>query len=202
MPGRESSGSDTELQNLINRCQNGDPTAHEDLLAHARERLLRLTRKMFHTYANDLRRWEQTDDVFQNSMLRLHDALAKKPVESVRHFFNLAAKLVRRELIDLARHHYGPHGDARNHHTDHQPSDEQGGVVHAKAEEPEDMTGWVEFHERVETLPDEEKEAVNLIYYEGLTQDEAAIVLGISVSTLKRRWQSARFKLYEAIASE
>jgi RNA polymerase sigma factor (sigma-70 family) len=192
------SGSDTELQRLLDLSRAGDGTAREALLAHAADRLLRLTRKMFHGHA-DLRRWEMTDDVFQNAMLRLHRALAEVRVESVRHFFNLAAVQVRRELLDLAKHHFGPEGGGAHHHTDGQPADDQGGALHTRAEEPDDLAGWSEFHAEVEKLPEAEREVVNALYYGGLTQEEAARVLGISFRTLKRRWHSARLKLYEAL---
>ncbi len=43
-------GTDTQSQNLIDRGLNGNATAHEALLNHACDRLLRLTRKMFHGY--------------------------------------------------------------------------------------------------------------------------------------------------------
>jgi RNA polymerase sigma-70 factor (ECF subfamily) len=186
---------------LINRGLNGDSTANDALLSHACERLLRLTRKMFHAYPS-LRRWEQTDDVFQNSMLRLHDALAAKPVKSVRHFFNLAGLQIRRELIDLGRHHFGPLGVAKKHHTDHQPSDNRDGALYDQADEPEDLTSWSEFHAEVEKLPEAEQEVVNLLYYEGLSQSEAAQVLGLSLSTIKRRWHTTRLKICEAMTSE
>jgi RNA polymerase sigma-70 factor (ECF subfamily) len=48
-------------------------------------------------------------------------------------------------------------------------------------------------------LPDEEREVVNLLFYGGLTQQEAARVLGVSLRTVKRRWQSARCRLYEKL---
>lgn len=198
MPQPPAVGSDTQLQNLIDCGLNGDAAAHDALLHHACDRLLRLTRKMFHGYPN-LRRWEQTDDVFQNSMLRLHRAMAGVRVESVRHFFNLAAVQVRRELLDLAKHHFGPHGIGANHHTDGQPADEAGGSLHGKDDEPNDPAKWTEFHQHVEALPDEEKEVVNLLWYEGLTQEETAKVLGVALRTVKRRWHSARLKLYEVL---
>lgn len=194
----QPTGTDTQLQGLIDLALGGESSAHEALLHHACDRLLRLTRKMFHSYPN-LRRWEATDDVFQNAMLRLHRALAEVRVESVRHFFNLAAVQVRRELLDLAKHHFGPQGAGTNHHTDSQPADDDGGSLHDRAEEPDDLSAWSEFHAHVEMLPESEQEVVNLLYYEGLTQDEAARVLGISVRTLKRRWQTVRLKLYEAM---
>jgi RNA polymerase sigma-70 factor (ECF subfamily) len=194
MPERKSE-NDTALQGLIDLANAGDPASREALLEHARERLERLTKKIFHC-SGDLRRWEETADVFQNSLLRLHNALSATKVESVRHFFNLAALQVRRELIDLARHHFGPEGMARNHHTDLQAPDEAGGSLHGKAQEPEDLSEWTEFHERVENLPDIEREMVNLLFYEALTQEEAARLLGVNVRTVKRRWQSARMKLH------
>lgn len=69
-------------------------------------------------------------------------------------------------------------------------------------DEPKDAVEWTEFHHCVEALPDEEKEVVNLLWYEGLTQEEAGKLLGISLRTVKRRWHSARTKLYEALAND
>lgn len=191
-------GSDTQLQGLIDLAKTGEPKARSLLLDHACERLLKLTRKMFRGYPG-LQRWEQTDDVFQNSLVRLHRALADVEVQSVRHFFNLAAIQIRRELLDLKKHHFGPEGRGSNHHTDHQPSDDAGGSISSQADEPEDLSMWGEFHDRVERLSDEHREVVNLLFYEGLSQEEAAVVLGISLRTLKRRWQEAKFRLHEEL---
>lgn len=196
----ESPPGDTEIQLslLLERANQGEPSARDELMIHACERLRRLTRKMFHGYPA-LRRWEETDDIFQNAMLRLHRALGAMRIGSVRHFFNLAAQQIRWELLDLAKHHFGPTCAGANHHSDGVAPDENGGKLHNRAEEPEDLADWVEFHARVEQLPEEEREVVNLLYYEGLGQTEAASLLGVSVRTLKRRWQSARFHLYEAV---
>ena len=49
-------------------------------------------------------------------------------------------------------------------------------------------------HERGSAaFPAEEREVFGLLWYDGLTQEEAAAVLETSVRTIKRRWQSARF---------
>jgi RNA polymerase sigma-70 factor (ECF subfamily) len=190
--------SDTQLQLLIDKVLSGDEAARSALLDHTCDRLLRLTRKMFHARP-DLRRWEQTDDVFQNAMLRLHRALSDVRPESVRHFFNLAIVMIRRTLLDLAKHHLGPHGDGSKHHTDGGPPDDEGGALHDKAEQPEDLESWSAFHAQVEALPDEEREIVGLLFYEGLTQQESATVLGVSLRTVKRRWLSARCLLREKL---
>ena len=192
-------GSDTQLQGLIDLAKTGDEGARTLLLDHACDRLLKLTRKMFRGYPG-LRRWEATDDVFQNSLVRLHRALNQVQLESVRHFFNLAGLQIRRELLDLKKHHFGPEGGGANHHTDHQPSDEVGGVLATKTDEPEDMSMWGEFHCHVDKLPEEQKEVVNLLFYEGLSQEEAAAILNISVRTIKRRWQEAKLRLHEELS--
>ena len=192
--------SDTQLQLLIDKVLAGDEAARCALLDHACDRLLRLTRKMFHARP-ELRRWTQTDDVLQDALLRLHRALSDVKPESVRHFFNLAAVMIRRTLLDLAKHHLGPHGQGANHHTDGQPADDDGGSLHEApdaVDEPSDLEGWSAFHAQVEALPDEEREVLGLLFYEGLTQEETAKVLGISLRTAKRRWQSARCRLYDA----
>jgi RNA polymerase sigma factor (sigma-70 family) len=189
-------GSDTQLQGLIDLAKSGDSKAKTLLLDHSCERLLKLTRRMFRGYPG-LRRWEQTDDVFQNSLIRLHRALAKVELESVRHFFNLAATQIRRELLDLKKHHFGIEGRGTHHHTDHQPADESGGSLSSKADEPDDLTMWMEFHHSVDALPKELREVVDLLYDEGLTQEEAAALLDISPRTLKRRWVDAKLLLHE-----
>lgn len=191
-------GSDTQLQGLIDLANTGDPKAKVLLLDHACERLLKLTRRMFRGYPG-LRRWEQTADVFQNSLIRLHRALAEVELQSVRHFFNLAAVQIRRELLDLKKHHFGLEGRATHHHTDHQPPDEAGGSLSQKSDEPDDLTLWAEFHEAVNELPDELREIVDLLYYEGLNQEEAAEVLDVSLRTLKRRWQNAKVLLHKKL---
>jgi RNA polymerase sigma factor (sigma-70 family) len=193
MAGR-TVGGDTTIQGLIERANAGDEASREALFEHACDRLLRLTRKMFHG-SGSLHRWEQTDDIFQNSMLRLQKALEQTKVESVRHFFNLAALQIRRELIDTARKHFGPEGIAANHHTDLQAPDESGGSLHRAADEPEDLAQWTRFHTLVEALSEDEREVVNLLFYEALTQEEAAQLLGVNVRTVKRRWQAARLAL-------
>ena len=197
MPQPPGGGSDTQLQNFIDRARNGDPTANDALLKHASDRLLRLTRKMFHGYRK-LARWEETADVFQNAMYRLDRALEKVQVTSVQDFFSLAARQIRWELLDLVKHHFGPEGWGANYHTDGQPADDEGGMLHKpldNIDEPEDMQGWSDFHTQVSKLPPDELAVIDHVFYHGLTQEKAAEVLGISLRTLKRRWLSAKLRL-------
>ena len=109
------------LQRWLEQLQHGQEAdfaeARDALLNHASDRLEALTRRMLRNFPR-LRRWEQTGDVLQNAVLRLHRSLATIRPESARQFYGLAAAQIRRELIDLSRHHFGPEGAAAHHHTD------------------------------------------------------------------------------------
>src|SRR4051794_18750830 len=99
----------SRVQLQLDRHRGGDPDACGELIALARDRLVALTRVMLRDYAR-VRRWEQTDDVLQNALIRLDRALRTVAPASARDFYGLATLQVRRELIDMARRHCGPEG--------------------------------------------------------------------------------------------
>ena len=61
--------------------------------------------------------------------------------------------------------------------------------------DPGKLDFWKRFHEAVREFPEGEREVVELLWYQELTQEEAAEILGIDKSTVKRRWRSVRLKL-------
>jgi RNA polymerase sigma factor (sigma-70 family) len=193
-------GNTTQLQRYLDLLRAGDEQARDALIQHSAERLMRLTRKMLKGYPR-LRRWEQTDDVLQNALMRLHRSLAEVKPESVPQFLGLAATQIRRSLIDLTRHHLGPEGYAAHHDTNASGSDRDVIVnqVPDKTAEPESLERWSKFHQHVEALPDNEREIFDLLWYQGLSQNEAADALGVDLRTIKRRWRSARITIYEAL---
>jgi RNA polymerase sigma-70 factor (ECF subfamily) len=192
-----------QLQGWLARMHAGDASARDELFGHVCERLRRLTRKMLKGFPG-VKRYAETDDVLQNSLLRLLRALEGVRPDSTRQFLNLAAVQIRRELIDLARHFYGPQGAGAHHasgaavaagsNSAAQPL-EQGDATF----DPTALAEWREFHEQIERLSDEQREAVNLLYYQGLPQADAAALLNVSVRTLQRRWQGAQLALHEAL---
>jgi RNA polymerase sigma factor (sigma-70 family) len=182
---------------LLQRLAAGDPGAQGAIIDHACDRLRRLTRKMLQGY-DRLRRWEETDDVLQQAMIRLHRSLSEVKPASPRQFYGLAAVQIRRTLLDLVRHYFGPEGSAANHHTDDVKVRDQGGTVAKQNDplsEPNSIAGWCDFHEAIEKLPDEEREVLHLLFYDGLTQLEAAEILGVTERTVRRRWYDARLAL-------
>src|SRR5262249_6755003 len=192
------------VQACLDRLRAGDEAARGELLDGVCERLRNLARKMLKAYPN-VHRWEQTDDVLQNASLRLLRTLQQLPIETSRDFFRLAALNIRRELLDLAKHHYGAHGQGANHATASPDADTLvpgNEAVADPAENPSRLAAWGEFHEQIAALPEEERETFDLLYYQGLTQAEAAELLGVTERTVKRRWQAARLALYGALQGE
>src|SRR5262249_31384142 len=115
-PMADQSSQTLHIQACLDRIRGGDEAARGELLSSACERLRKLARKILKAYPN-VRRWEQTDDVLQNAIIRLHRALQQLPVRTSLDFFRLAALNIRRELLDLARHYYGPQGQGAHHAT-------------------------------------------------------------------------------------
>jgi RNA polymerase sigma-70 factor (ECF subfamily) len=196
----------TIIQGWIDRLRFGDDAARAALLECTCGRLTRLARKMLKGYPG-VGRWEQTDDVLQNAMVRLDRALKSVTPQSPRDFFRLAAAQIRRELIDLARRYSGPEGLGKHHAASTESASP--GCSTDVANEPSDTTceparlaSWTEFHRRIEGLADDDREIFDLLWYQGLTQQEAAAILDVTERTVNRRWIGARLRLNEALAGQ
>jgi RNA polymerase sigma factor (sigma-70 family) len=204
------------LQACLNRLLAGDGAARNELINHANNRLVVLTRKMLGFHAG-LRPWEQTDDVFQNAAMRLSRALETVQPTTVLDFIGLASLQINRELIDLARHHFGrkpPQADNQGNQgrpprrpagplpplgQGSESGDQlQGGV---ETDDPARLAMWGEFHRCIAALPKTEREVVELLWYQDLTQQETADLLGIDRGTVRSRWQAARLKLAKVLPS-
>ena len=201
----DSTERTARIEHCIEQLRQGDEFARGELLNLACDRLLRLTRSILRDFPG-VARWEQTDDVYQNASLRLYQALNDVELSDPRHFFRLAALQIRRELIDLARHYQGPQGMGAKHQT--QFVDSAGDEAPAAYEpvevtyDPSRVAEWQEFHSRVEQLPDEEREAFDLLWYHELSQEQVASMLDVSIRTVRRRWRSARLMLHNVLTGK
>lgn len=202
----EPSTKSVQLQRCIERLRAGDEKAREELLDLACERLTQLTRKMLRRFPR-VKRWEDTDDVLQNVIMRLHRTLSDITPDSLRGFLRLAALNIRRELLDMVKHYYGPRGHGAQHGSVGNASDsgQRNLVAEGGADlthEPERLAAWSEFHRQVGNLADDQREVFDLLWYEGLSQAEAAQILEVTERTIQRRWQAARLALFDAMHGE
>jgi len=188
--------SSTQLQALLDRLNAGDDSARDFLVQHSVERFRLLARRMFRQQS-DLRKFDETDDVLQKALVRLHRALVTVKPPDVRAFIGLAARQIRWVLRDLA--HQAAAARHINYINDVPLEDVEPA---APVSEPSSVVEWSDFHARIEALPEEEREMFDLLFYEGVSQPEAAIVLQTSLRTVKRRWQRARLMLQQALRGE
>jgi RNA polymerase sigma factor (sigma-70 family) len=178
----------TTIDYWLERQRAGDPSARNELLRYSRERLQLLTRQMFRGFPR-VHQFEETSDVMQNVLLRLDRALGAVDVPSSRDFFCLAAHHIRLALLDLARRYSGqaPPGPGGEEALD-PPGP-------GREDDPQQLALWTEFHRRIGELPEEDRDLFDLLYYQGLSQPAAAEQLGVSLATLKRRWQAVRLRV-------
>ena len=185
-----------DVGDCLARLAAGDLSARDRIIDLCSDRIRHLARRMLARFPN-VRRWDDTDDVFQAAAMRLHRSLGKMPIGSPRDLLALAATEIRRELIDLARKHAGPESYAANHATNVLPAGPgrtTGTVRHTDRLEAPDtsLDRWTVFQEAVERLPDEAREVFHLVWFLGADQKTIAGLVGCSERTVKTRWREAR----------
>jgi RNA polymerase sigma-70 factor (ECF subfamily) len=133
----------------------------------------------------------QTDELLGAVVERLLKALHEVRPQTARQFLALACQHIRWELNDLARR------------LDMQPARVElcDGMAAAPASTHSGLTPHARrLLEAIEGLPEDEREAFDLVGIQGLTQGEAAEVVGVSEKTVQRRLKRARLLLAERLA--
>ena len=120
----------------------------------------------------------QPEEILSAVVERLLKAMRSTRPQTVRGFFALVNQHMRWELNDLARR------------LDKEPTavELQEATVPAPAVSDSLLTpDGRRMFEVIDNLPEDEREAFDLVRIQGLTLNEAAEVLGVSVSTVQRR---------------
>jgi len=193
-------GETTKINCWIARFRAGDSSAADDLFRHFQSRLVHLTRTMLQDFPA-VHRWEETGDVFQGAARRLHSALKKIEPRDTPHFFRLAATQIRRELRTLAKRYrslQGPSDLWTREEPGFSSADAHGQIAY-NSDGPDRLANWTEFHEKAAALPAPLREVFDLIYYEGMSRVDAALVLGVNERTVRNRLQQAKLALHSAL---
>ena len=164
----------------------GDRAAFDQLVPLVHDELRRLARRYMtgerpgHTL--------QTSALVNEAYLRLID------VKQVRwqnrtHFFAMAATTMRRILVDAAR----ARGNQRRGGSVVKLSIDAAAVV--AADQHEDLAAIDEALTRLKAVHPRPAEVVELRFFGGLTLEETASALDVSVDTIKRDWRFAKLWL-------
>ena len=111
------------------------------------------------------------------------------------HFLAIAAKMMRRVLVDHARRR---NAVKRPAHTLRVALDDQVGWVEPVACEVLALHASLD---ELEHIDERQARIVELRYFGGLTLEETASVVGISLATVKREWTMARAWLRRELAA-
>jgi RNA polymerase sigma factor (TIGR02999 family) len=167
----------------------------------ARGRLLRLVYDEIHRLARAAVRGESPDRTLQATAL-INEAYLRlfggAPVhwENRAHFFASAAEVMRRVLIDAARK---------------RKADKRGGglsrtpLLDDRASITSDPASLLAIDEALQQLAAEDAQRaaiVKLRFFSGLSAEEAAAALGLSLRTLEREWRFARAWLLVRLADQ
>ena len=133
----------------------------------------------------------QADEMLSAVVERLLKALREARPTTVRQFFALASQHMRWELNDMARR------------LDKEPAaaELRDGLVPAPSSSDSGLTpDGLRMFEAIDNLPESEREAFDLVRIQGMSQAEAAQVLGISAMTVNRRLNKSVRLLTAALA--
>jgi RNA polymerase sigma factor (TIGR02999 family) len=172
---------------------NGDEAALDQLIPLVHDELRRLaTRYMRRERAGHTL---QTSALINETYLRLVDG-PRIPWQNRAHFFGIAARLMRRVLVDFARErNFKKRGGGRHQIT----------LNAAMSVTPPQNTDVVALDEALSALAqvDERKaRVVEMRYFGGLTEKEIATVLKVSNETVRRDWRLAKSWLLRRLSEE
>jgi len=173
----------SDVTQILDRVQQGDPKAAEELLPLVYEELRQLA-------ASRLAR-EQPGQTLQATAL-VHEAwlrLVRTPGQNWQnraHFFRTAAECIRRILIDNARR------KRQIRHGGGQECVPLEGIEIAEDLDPQRLLHVNEALDRLAVLDATKAEIVKLRFFVGLENHEIAGLLGISERTVERGWRFAK----------
>src|SRR5262245_26484464 len=184
-----------DVTQLLHAIDQGDPHAAGQLLPLVYDELRRLAaHKLAHEAPGQT--LEPTALVHE-AYLRLVGGDALAQFDGRGHFFAAAAEAMRRILVEAARrkgrHRHGG-GRQRVGLADTEPT--------AGPPPDDDLLALDDALRQLETAQPEVAAVVKLRYFAGLTAEEAASALGVSLRTANRHWAFARAWLLDTLGGE
>jgi RNA polymerase sigma factor (TIGR02999 family) len=184
----------TDLTRILSAIESGDPDAAEQLLPLVYDELRKLAaRKLAHEKPGQTL---QATALVHEAYLRLVGSEPSRPWDGRGHFFAAAAEAMRRILVENARRKASiKHGGGR----------ERRMLDEAQLSTDEDAADLLALDSALSRLAETDPVAVRLVqlrYFAGLTTEQAAEALGMSVRSAYQTWSYARSWLHRAVRGE
>lgn len=179
------------ITEILHSWSSGNRDAADELFPLVYDELRRLARSYLRQEGSG--HTLQPTALVNEAYLRLVDQ-TRVNWQNRSHFYGIAAQMMRRILIDHARAH---------------ATDKRGGAAQrlsledANISVEQDATDLIALDEALTSLAkfDERKSrVVELLYFGGLENKEAAEVLGVSEKTIQRDWKMAKLWLYRELS--
>ena len=180
-----------EVTSLLRDMQGGDSAAVDRLVPIVYRELRRI--------AGALMKNERRDHTLQPTAV-VHEALVRlmegEPVsfENRAHFFAIAARIMRRLLVDHARRRVA---DKRGGEEREQVELDDGLAL--TVEQSSDVLALHDALERLERLDERQARIVEMHYFAGNSLEEIAAIVGVSDRTVRRELQTARLFLRQQL---
>jgi RNA polymerase sigma-70 factor (ECF subfamily) len=186
--------SQPNVTELLIEWQQGNHEALERLTPLVYDEL----RRMAHRYVQRERGGGQTLEttaLVNEAYLRLMDG-QEVDWRNRAHFFAVTARVMRHVLIDYARRrHYLKRGGVAQRVT----LDEESVMSPERAAH---LVALDEALDELKKLDPRKSNVVELRYFGGLSLEETAAVLEISIMTVRRDWRAAKAWLYKAVTGD
>ncbi len=166
---------------LLEALEHGAPDALERLTPLVYDELRLLASGYLRSERDD--HTLETTGLVHEAYLKLVDQRSHN-WQNRSHFFGIAAQAMRRILVDHARKRHATRREGGRPIT----LDEE----LAGAKDDHDILGVDEALQRLMVLDERQAKIVELRYFAGLTIEETAETMGVSPTTVKREWFSAR----------
>ena len=173
-----------DVTRILSAIEHGDPRASEELLPLVYRELRRLAKQRLAQEKPG--QTLQATALVHEAYLRLVDSDESQRWNSRGHFFAAAAEAMRRILVDNARRKQTEKHGGR---LERQDID---GIDIAAPAPAEDLLALDEALARLEAGDPIQAQLVKLRFFAGLTEEEAASVLGVSRTTAQTYWRYAK----------
>ena len=183
-------GPSNQVTELLVRWRGGDKAALDRLMPLVYTELRRI--------ANRYLQGERSDHTLQSTAL-VHEAYVRMTEQNLpewqnrAHFFAVAAQIMRQILVDHARRHRASKRGGDAYKLALEEAEEQPRVIDV------DIVALDDALKSLAEMDEQQSRVVELKFFGGLSIEDTAEVLGISASTVKRDWITARAWLYREL---